>query len=180
MAKASDLNKVKGTGTQKGVRRGLSKTGYFPNKPFHRKPNTNGLKPGAGGSGRAPRRGLPKPFPNRILHPKGGPLRTMSGSKPYGFWEDAGNWIGTAGHNINKLVGGGDHEAGAKKIKGVVDAVGKYALDTLEKGRKHYFGFGGKPKKYLPKGKNFPKRTTNKVKTGLVNKHKYKKGTMMV
>ena len=154
MAKASDLNKVKGTGMQRGVRRGL-----------------------------------PKPFPNRILHPKGGPL-TMSGSKPYGIIGDIGHSINkfvgggdhkkgaerisTAAHHVNKFVGGGDAKAGARKIRKLPKKLLKAGL-KLATG-----GFGGKPANHLPKGKNFPKRTTNKTKTGLVNKHKYKKGTMMV
>ncbi len=118
-----------------------------------------------------------KKFPSRKLHPKGGP---MSKRVPYGFWEDAGKWISGAGHSINQLVGGGDHKVGAARIKGAADSVGKYAVKTLEQGRKHYFGFGGKPKKMLPKGKNFPKKPTNKTKTGHVSLHKYKKGTVMV
>ena len=121
----------------------------------------------------------PTRFPGRILHPSKGPL-TMSGSKKFGAWEDAGKWISGAGHSINQLVGGGDHKVGAKRIKKAGKAIGNYLGRQVKDARKHFLGFGAKPASHLPKGPKFPKRVTNKTKTGLVNKHKYKKGTVMV
>jgi hypothetical protein len=89
--------------------------------------------------------------------------------------------IGEAGHHVNKKIG----YKNAQTLKNL----GKDLLyDRFRKGVQHLTGvkvpdfLSGKyfGKKTLPKGPNFPKKVTNKSKTGNVNKHKYKKGTMML
>ncbi len=113
----------------------------------------------------------PRKHHGKLMNPKVIPLR----KRPYGWFEDAGKWISTAGHNINKLVGGGNHEEGAKKIGAAGHAINKFVGKQFSDARKHYLGYGS-----LPKGPNFPRRETNKRITGHVNKHKYKKGMIMV
>lgn len=86
------------------------------------------------------------------------------------------DWIGGAGHTINNAIGYENAQA-LKNIAGglLVHGVktGLTALTGIP------FGSRAKGVKTLPRGKNFPKRTTNKNKTGNVSIHKYKKGTLM-
>lgn len=112
-------------------------------------------------------------YRGKQMNPK---IAPMSRSHPYGWWEDAGKWIGGAGHSINQLVGGGDHKVGADRIKNAGKAVGGYLDKHLREARKHFLGFG---QKTLPKVKT-QRVMSNKTKTGIVNKHKYKKGVIMV